>query len=107
MAVEEISRREFDSFSPTRSPMVKAIIEETSWYADTDRQILGAVLFDKTNMDWAYVVLGRDGGSGFSAVLTEACLGSKEEAEAQLIEAMRRIEGLGKETPSLKRADKR
>ena len=84
--------------------MVKAITEEALWYADSDRRILGAVLFDKTNMEWAFVVLGRDGGNGFSAVQTETCLGSKEEAEAQLIDAMRRIEGSGKEMPSFNRA---
>jgi hypothetical protein len=84
--------------------MVKAITEEVSWHADTDRRLLGAVLFDKTNMQWAYVVLGRERDDTFNAVETETCFESKEEAEAQLIYAMRRIEGMGKQMPSVKGA---
>ena len=40
----------------------------------------------------------------FNAVETETCLESKEEAEAQLIYAMGRIEGVGKQMSSFKRA---
>src|SRR5437868_13098758 len=96
MAVEEISRKQFDSFSPPRSTIVQTITEELSWYGDTDRRIIGAVLFDKTNMDWAYVVLGRERGGEFNAVKTETCLETKEEAEALLISAMQKIEASGK-----------
>jgi hypothetical protein len=59
MAIIEISREEFDSYNPVRMGPVGIFYTEKTWYADTDKNIIGSVIQDNTDKDWNYLVLGR------------------------------------------------
>ncbi len=57
MPIIPISEDEFDSRNPVRSKLLKMFSAEKSWFADTDRNIIGSVVFDLGDKDWNYVIL--------------------------------------------------
>jgi hypothetical protein len=95
MAIEEISRHEFDAFSPARSAMVMTIAEEVSWHADTARNIIGAMFLEKTDKDWGFVILGRDPKGEFRAIKVGASIATKKGAKAQLLMEIGKVEESG------------
>jgi hypothetical protein len=45
---------------PHRDPILLFFAVEKEWYATDDEQLLGALIFHRTNNDWAYIVFGPD-----------------------------------------------
>ena len=59
--VIRISQARFNAFVDwTRSPSVDFFSEELVWYEDRFSRVLGVVLHDTVDDDYAYVILGRD-----------------------------------------------
>ena len=59
--VRPMSRERFNAFvSWTRSPIATGVSKELEWFADEKEQVLGLAALDRTDRDFAYVVLGRD-----------------------------------------------
>ena len=71
-----------------RRPTIKLYAEEREWYADQDENVLGVVLFDKIDLDWGYVVLGRDELARFSAINQDVSLHAAEQAREALHKKM-------------------
>jgi hypothetical protein len=68
MAINSISREEFDAYQPARTPNIEALVEEVEWFADDRGVIIGALARDRTDNDWSFVVLGRDERGAFRAI---------------------------------------
>ena len=95
MAIKAITQQQFDRYSPARTPMIQMIAEEKAWFSDDAMNIIGTILFDKSDMDWNWVMLGRDPKGSFRAIDTEASFKTQEEAEKSLKAAMSKVEASG------------
>jgi hypothetical protein len=63
--------------------------EELSWWATADDRVLGAVIRDKIDRDYSYVILTRGPGEVFRAVDFAVSMPSPEVAVESLHAAMR------------------
>lgn len=95
MAIESIMKAEFVSFSPAKNPAVDQIATEMAWFADTEKNIIGTILFDKGDKDWNYVVLGRDEQREFRWIAGDSSFATQDKAEDELTTAMSKIEESG------------
>lgn len=66
--IVKISRARFNALCLSRHPFISMIFEEVEWYSDIKTKVLGVILFDKTDDDFGYVILGRDEISMFRAI---------------------------------------
>lgn len=57
---------------------------EVEWWSDTQERVLGIVLLDLTDNDWAWIVLGRDERGLFRAIAVNASIASQDEARSAL-----------------------
>ena len=91
MTIEQISKNEFDGLQPARGQMASVLADEKAWYADSERRIIGTILFDKTDQDWNFVVLGPDESGKFRWIAGESSFATKDEAARRLTEKMEDI----------------
>lgn len=96
MAIQEISVEEFDKHDPFRHPMASLTVEEVAWFADSKRNIIGAVARDKFDKDWSWVVMGRDPKGKFRAIDLQVSLPSESVAREQISSTMAALEASGK-----------
>ena len=64
----------------SRSPAAAYTGKELEWYSDEEEIVLGMVLFDIVDNDFAGIILGRDEGERFRAFDVEASIPTLEEA---------------------------
>ena len=95
MAIESLTKVQFDAFRPARNLNLLPIGEEAEWFADEARNILGVLVRDRVDDDWGYVILGRDEESRFRAVTLDVSIETRDKAREQLLGAMAEIEQLG------------
>src|SRR5436309_638002 len=82
MAVHPITKAQFDAiFTLGANPMLPTV--EHAWFANENNKSIGAVVFDKIDSDWAYVVLEHDEGT-YRWVAGNTCIATKEEATEAL-----------------------
>ena len=98
MSVREISREEFDKYSPARGPDIGTLILEKAWYANADNTLIGVITFDVPDRDWGYAVLGRDERGRFRAIDNDVSRPSLEDAKTALIAAITAAESSGQST---------
>jgi hypothetical protein len=80
----------------SRSPAAAYFSEELAWFANDEETVIGVLLRDTTDDDFAAVVLGRDEARAFRAFDQAASLASAEEAQSWLEGAIRWHTGRGK-----------
>ena len=95
MGIKNISQDEFDSYEPVRATITRFLVEEIGWYVDTHGNIIGAVLRDRTDNDWGYVILGRDEKGNFRCFDLEASIETEDSARKKLTAAMVKIGASG------------
>lgn len=105
MAIIEIDREEFESRNPARNELARMLVTEKSWFADTERNIIGAILLDHTDKDWNYVILARHEDGLFRWIDGESSLESKSIAEQAIQTAMSKMEVTDQITESIFKAD--
>jgi sugar phosphate isomerase/epimerase len=93
MPIQSIPKREFNSLSPARIPMVASMIEEVEWFADDAKIVIGVLARDRSDDDFSIVVLGRDERRQFRAIDTDVSIGTVYDARAQLIQKMEKAAG--------------
>lgn len=96
MSINPITENAFLGFPIQRAPVATAIAREVAWYVGDAGVILGAVLFDHTDSDWGYVVLGPDENGHYRWIDGSLSFTSQDEATSNLESAMTEIEGSGK-----------
>ena len=95
MPIRQITQHLFNSMQPAREPLTNMITEEKEWYTDSNQIIAGAVLFDKTDKDWSYVVLGPDLQGSFRWITGDSSIDTQSEAASQLRQKMDEIVASG------------
>jgi|GEM_PF-189240 len=58
--MRKISRKQFDAYCYVRQPLVVAYSREVAWFEAGDKKLLAVVVYDRTDSDFGYVILGRD-----------------------------------------------
>jgi len=95
--MRKITRRQFDAFCYSREPLIRVIANEVAWYEAFDRKILATIVFDKTDRDFGFVVLGRDGQRMFRCIDMSTSIKSADEAEKALRVCVDKYKNDGKE----------
>jgi hypothetical protein len=87
MPIKSITKQKFDSYPSKKIGVMMP--EEYLWYANDDKKIIGAVAQDKTDKDWAYVIMIPDEDGEYAYEFGEVSIESLELAEKKLLEKMR------------------
>jgi len=96
ITVKEITEKRFNALAGySRSPNAAYVSRELAWYANEDESVLGVLLFDTIDFDYAAVVLGRDEGGRFRAFDVESSIPDKETATQWLINTIKWHTGKG------------
>jgi hypothetical protein len=69
---------------------------EVEWWSDLDEHVLGAVLLDTTDQDWAWVALGRDEKGLFRAIDLEVSIETQRKASPRLRVRLQNMRSLTK-----------
>ena len=85
MAVQSISRDEFDALGPYRPPEIQLAIEEAEWFADADRRVIGVLARYPAGHGWSVAVLGRDEAGIFRSLSIRTSLARRADARATLL----------------------
>jgi len=89
MAIRTLSLQEFDQFRSARTPLARGLTNKAvEWFVDDVRTVLGAIAYDERDLDWRFVILGRDTQNRFRAFDHGAGIKDLEEARRQLVEQM-------------------
>ncbi|WP_404365195.1 hypothetical protein ACIHQR_33305 [Corallococcus coralloides] len=75
----------------SRQPPIHVLTEELAWFEHANERVLGVVVRDRTDGDFAGVVFGRDRRGRFRAVYTTAFHPNRLHAKAYLRREMERI----------------
>ncbi len=65
-------------------PPENPIIQEHGWFTDIGEAFLGAVIYDRSDSDWGWVVLARDQDFRFRAIDMGVSLTTRQEAVSQV-----------------------
>ncbi|MGH8056967.1 MAG: hypothetical protein ACREOH_06970 [Candidatus Entotheonellia bacterium] len=80
-SVKEIDAKRFKALAAqARSPAAAYTSEELAWYANADETVIGVILLDTIDDDYAAIVLGRDEGGRFRAFDLEVSIQTMDEA---------------------------
>ena len=96
MQIKLIDPCEVQVLLPHRDPILQFFAVEKEWYASDDEQFLGALIFHRTNNDWAYIVFGPDQRGFFRWIAGEVSLPTREEATEKLHQELCRCMGVGR-----------
>ncbi len=105
MAIIQIDREEFNSRNPARSELVTMLTTEKSWFADTERNIIGTVLLDHTDKDWNYVILAQHEDGLFRWIDGDSSFESQSIAERSIQTVMAKMEATDQVTESIFKTD--
>lgn len=105
MSVEAIDQEEFEELGPAREPMAAMFTEEVAWYKATETQLIGSVVYDRTDKDYTCVILAPDGEGDFRWIGGKASIEDQAAAEAALFIEMSHYEKTGKFTEKLYTSD--
>lgn len=95
--MRKITKRQFDAFCYSRQPLIRVIANEVAWYEAFGRKILAAIVYDRTDRDYGFVVLGRDSQKMFRCINLSCSLQKQEEAEEALRVCLEKYKNDGKE----------
>jgi hypothetical protein len=71
--------------------MAGLVIEERAWYVHEAGAVIGILTFDTADLDWGYVILGRDEAGEFRGIKVEHSMRSPREARQTLLEQMQQF----------------
>ena len=98
MAIRTLSRQEFNRFRSSRTTMAQQLSANAiEWFTDDVGVVLGAIAYDERNLDWSFVVLGRDHRGKFCALDRDVGLGDLNDARRLLVEKMTQVVALGEQ----------
>jgi hypothetical protein len=85
MAVQSLTKSRFDKLTDGPHPGPAG---EVAWYATRDEKRVGAVLYDRTDKDWGYVVFEEQAGGRYEFLTVNSCIETQEKAAGELATAL-------------------
>lgn len=95
MSVRSISEEEFYSHDPAKEAAAILFAEEISWYSDSEKNLIGTVILDKTDMDWGYVIMAIQEDGQYRSVKVNVSMNSQDDAEEELLTKMNKMDSSG------------
>lgn len=93
----ELSEQRFNALAAhSRSPAAAYVSKELGWFANDDESVIGVLLLDTVDDDFAVVVMARDENGAYRAIDVESSIDSEKEALDWLHGAMKWHTGTGK-----------
>lgn len=90
MILAQIDKRRFDALAGyARHPRITLISDELAWFTDPAERVLGALIFDRIDEDFGWVVFGRDADNRFRAINLDASYRTVDAAHESLVKAIR------------------
>jgi len=78
--------------------MADYVSREVEWFSDDDERVLGIVLLDTIDDDWAIIILGRDEAGVFRCIDVDSCIATQDEARQRLKERLEKHSLTGQKT---------
>jgi hypothetical protein len=89
MAIRTVSLQEFDRFRSGRNQWARRLTNKAvEWFVDDLRTVLGAIAYDERDLDWSFVILGRDTQNRLRVFDRGAGIEALQEVRRQLVEQM-------------------
>jgi hypothetical protein len=89
MAIRTLSLLEFDTFRSARTMMARRLTEKAvEWFAHEKGAVLGAITYDERDLNWSFVILGRDHYGKFRALDRDVGFDALQDARRLLVEKM-------------------
>jgi hypothetical protein len=88
VAIRALFRQEFDRFSSAQSALDDLTSRAAEWFADDSGAVLGAIAHYETDLNWSYVVLGRDHHGRFRPRCLDFGFWNCDDARRQLVAKM-------------------
>lgn len=83
--MQSISKLRFDSLAGySRTPFFPLVAHEIDWFEEASEKLLGVLVLDLSDRDYACIVLGRDKNNRYRAVMVDAAFSTIDEAYAGL-----------------------
>jgi len=96
MKINRISQQRFEAFvSYTRTPQSIFFAHEFDWYATEDERLLGLLTQDKIDIDFGFVVFGRDEALRFRYIDGDTSIPTVDEAMKRLFISMEKHTATG------------
>jgi len=93
VAARALSEIRFNALAGyTRDPRLVRVAQEFEWLATDDERVIGVLVWDRHDHDFGWIALGRDEREQFRAVEVNSTLATADEARAQLVAAMDRLQ---------------
>jgi len=86
--IKKLSEARFAALTFSRDPLAPFISTEVEWYSDKDEIVLGTILFDEYDKDWAFVVLGRDEKALFRCIELNHSIDDIDDARQGLLNSI-------------------
>lgn len=96
--IREITKRQFEAYCHVKAPMTSMINGEVSWFEAYDKKLIGVIVFDFTDSDYGFIILGRDKRKLFRAIkISDTFYQSVEDAKKNLIKGFSEFENDGQD----------
>jgi hypothetical protein len=96
--IQKISKRRFDTLCYIRNPHLRALYDEVAWFDAFNGKLIATIFIDYTDMDFGYVILGRDAQRIFRGiVVSNEFFDTMDEAEKELRVALNDFASDGQE----------
>ncbi len=95
MPIRRISEEEFYSHDPAIEVMASLFADEVGWYSDSDKSLIGTIIFDKTDKDWGYVIMAIQEDGRYRSVDINISLNTQDYAEKELLTKMNKMDSSG------------
>ncbi len=94
--INEIDVKRFNALAGySRSPAAAYFSRELAWYSNADESILGVLLLDTCDNDYAAILMTRDEGGRFRCFYWKCSIRNQEDAKAWLFRLMKWHTGQG------------
>ena len=80
MLIKKLTKARFNAFVAYSKPVTEFVSREIDWYADEDEKVIGTVLLDIVDIDFAAIILGRDESGVFRCIDIEISMPDQETA---------------------------
>src|SRR5687768_13931429 len=88
MAIRALFRQEFDRFSASQSVLDDLTSKAVEWFADDTGAVLGAIAHHVSDLNWSFVVLGRNHHADFRAIYLDFGFWNADDARGVLFKKM-------------------
>jgi len=82
--IQSISEDRFNSYNIQRHPMSIMFGTEKKWFESKENNLIGTIIKDNFDNDWAYIILAMDSDREYRAIEIEASMDSEEVAKKRL-----------------------